>query len=160
MRLGAVGVFITGLIPNLGSLSMFGWLLHLSASDTAVCKTKHFTICLLRVNFVDTCIRCVLGSPIFPILSWPLEENFSVVVGLLLRSSSCSWVSLQAGDGSHGWLWSPQQVKLHWTPAILLPLWDINRGASGQAAFTRRSTIYFRNKKCQRSRYHRPWQIY
>lgn len=27
---------------------------------------------------------------------------------------------------------------------------------SGQAAFTRHNTIYFRNKKCQRSRYDRP----
>lgn len=66
LRLGVVSPYVTALIPDSGSL---------------------FVVCLLRVNFVDV---CVLGLPIFPVLSWPLEENLAVVLGLLLSRSSCS----------------------------------------------------------------------
>lgn len=82
LRLGVVGPYVTALIPDSGSL---------------------FVVCLLRVNFVDVWICCVLGLPIFPVLSWPLEENLAVVLGLLLSRSSCSWVSCQAGHGSRDW---------------------------------------------------------
>lgn len=104
-------------------------------------------MCLLRVNFVDIWICCVLGLPIFPILLWPLEENLTVVLGLLLSRSSCSWVSHQAGDGNHGWLWSTQQVKLCWTSAILLTLWNINRGAQWPGSFHEAQHYLFQEQK-------------
>lgn len=95
--------------------------------------------------FFDVWILCFGANR----LSYPsMAPNHNI---LFFRTSPwwvILWlVSLWAGDSSRALLWSHQQVTCCTTPAVLLSLWNVNRGAQRPHSFHQAQHYLFQEEK-------------